>query len=113
MLEPDWLDLDHVTLTVEPCVGQDGYAEPTFSSSGTWQAPAIVQNERRLAPQPDGSVEISTTTLFVLSTSGYVGLHDRLSWPTMAPPSTSPPRILGLDHASDEDGQHHIEVMLG
>jgi len=110
-LERDWLSLSHDTVTIEPCTAMDGYGAPTYGTS--WTSPAIVQCNRKLVFFKDGKSEVSTTQLYVLSSSGHIGMSDRLSWTSMNPPSTQPARILTVDHAEDEDGQHHIEVNLG
>ena len=110
-LEADWESLSHDVVTVEPCVGLSAYGAPTYGTP--WTEKAIVQCNRKLVTFSDGRVEVSTTQLFVLSATRHIGMQDRLSWTTMSPPSTEPPRILTVDHAEDEDGQHHIEVALG
>ncbi len=110
-LESDWLALANDTLTVEPATGVTDYGAPTYGTA--WTAAVTVQNARKIVVFKDGKSEVSTTQLFVYSSSGHIGLSDRLSWAGMLPGSTNPPRILSADHASDEDGQHHIEVALG
>jgi len=110
-LESDWLSLSHDTATVEPCTSLTDYGAPQYGTA--WTAPAIVQCNRKLVTFADGRVEVSTTQLFILSSTAHVGMQDRISWTSQNPPSTEPPRILTVDHAEDEDGQHHIEVALG
>ncbi len=110
-LEPDFLSLVNDTLTIEPCTGQTVDGAPTYGASTS--APVCVQQARKVVFFADGKTEISTTQLFVMSTSVHIGMADRLSWAGMLPGSTEPPRILAIDHVNDEDGQHHVEVSCG
>lgn len=95
------------SVVIAPLSTHDAYGAPVFGASVTYDA--IVQNARRQVPRPDGTVEVSTHTVFVLSTSASVGLQDQLT----IPPSSEQPRLLGVEHVGDDKGQHHVEVLVG
>ncbi len=95
------------TVTVYHVTGFDDYGAAQYST-GT-KADAIVHANRRNIMMADGRVEQAKTLLFILSTSMRVGMQDKV----MMEDSTSPGRLLLVDHTDDEDGQHHVEVSLG
>lgn len=106
MLEADWLTLGAVTLSWEPFTGFDVNGAPTYAAATS--ASAIVQYDRRLLPRPDGQTEQARAVIFVFSTSASITLQDRITLPG----STETPRLLGVDKVDDENGQHHIEVVI-
>lgn len=106
-LESDWLTMGSTTLSWEPVSsGFAGDGTPTYGAAQT--ASAIVQYDRRLVSRPDGQTEMARATIFVLSTSASIGLQDRIT----IPGSTETPRLLGVDTVSDDQGQHHLEVLV-
>ena len=95
------------SVAIEPLSTHDAYGVPAFGAASTYDC--IYQEGRRLVQRSDGRTEVSTHTVFVLSTSASVGLQDRLT----VPGTTEQPRILAVDHVRDDKGQHHVEVMIG
>ena len=107
MLEADWLEMGSTTATVYHATGFDGDGTVQYST-GT-PVPAIVHACRRNVHMADGRVEQATSLIFLLSTSLHVGNADKV----VTADSTTPGRVLLVDHTDDEEGQHHVEVTLG
>lgn len=106
-LEKDWLTLGSTSVNIAALSTHDAYGVPTFATGSTYDA--IIQDARRLIQRPDGRTEVSTHTIFVLSTSLSVGLQDRVT----IPGSCEQPRLLGVEHVRDDKGQHHVELLVG
>lgn len=106
-LEADWLMMGSTTIRLARASGFDGYGQPTYATEQT--LPAIVQVNRRAITGNDGRVEQTVADVFILSTSVRVHPEDRL----YVTDSTTPNRLLAIDHVDDEQGQHHVEVTLG
>ena len=62
----------------------------------------------RVVVNAQGVEEVATATVFVLSSSAGVAPQDRLTLP-----SGIQPRLLRVDTINDEDGQHHLELLIG
>lgn len=106
-LEKDWLSFGSTSVNIAALSTHDGYGVPTYAAGSTYDA--IIQPTRRLISRPDGRQEVSTHLIFVLSTSATVGLQDRVTIPV----SSEQPRLLGVEHVSDDKGQHHVELLVG
>ena len=106
-LEADWLQMGSTTIRLERASGMDDYGQPTY---GVVQVlPAIVQVNRRNIVGRDGRVEQTVADVMLLTTGVRVYPQDRLT----VSDTTTPARILTIDHVDDDAGQHHVEVTLG
>ncbi len=101
-------DLFSTTVTHAAWTGMstDGYATPTYSTAGTTFAAREV-TKQRLVRSFEGTEELSTTTVWVASTSTFNGL-DRF---TLADGST--PGLLSVETYRDEVGVTHSELAFG
>jgi len=105
MLEPDFRALASTTVRVEPLTGQSQYGAPTYGTASTWDVYAEAGS--RLVTTPDRKEEVAAMTLIVMSSSAVIGTQDRVTF------RGRQPRILRVDRVDDEEGQHHLEVLLG
>lgn len=105
-LSNDFLLLASTTVQVAPLsTTVNDYGTPSYSAASTFDA--VVEDVVRLVTAPDGREEVSRTTVYVLSSSAAVGVQDRITLPNGATP-----RILNVATLDDDEGQHHVEVML-
>lgn len=91
-----------------PTTALDGYGNITFAGSNS-TFNGIVQYENKLIRSQDGTEKLSTSQV-IINATGVV--HPEGLW--YLPDSTGTPVIvLQVDRLTDEDGQHHIEIMFG
>ena len=102
------LDLLSTTVTHSAFAGlsTDGYAIPTYSTSGTTYAAREV-TDQRLVRSFEGIEELATTTVWVASTSTFNSL-DRF---TLADGTT--PGLLSVETFRDEVGVTHSKLGFG
>ncbi len=102
------LDLFSTTVTHASFAGlsTDGYAIPTYSTSGTTFAAREV-TDQRLVRSFEGIEELATTTVWVASTSTFNSL-DRF---TLADGTT--PGLLSIETFRDEVGVTHSKLGFG
>ena len=54
-----------------------------------------------------GIEEVAMAIVFVLSSSAGVGPQDRITLP-----DSRQPRLLRVDQVNDDEGQHHLELLI-
>ena len=105
-LESDFLTMTNETVTVKSPSGYSKYGAPTFGAEST-AIPARHEIYTRRIVDSNGVECVSSGTLFVLSTTATIGVDDQI---TLSDGST--PEIARVEIHKDQEGQHHLEVML-
>jgi hypothetical protein len=105
MLEPCFLQMTTQTVKVESLSTASAYGAPTFAAASSW--PAYIEPGTRLVLNAQGMQEVVSATVYVLSSSATIGMQDRI---TLHDGRT--PKILRVDTLNDEQGQHHLEVLI-
>lgn len=105
-LEPEFLQVSTGQITVEPLSTVSDYGSPSYSTTSQTYT-AYEEPGTDLVVTGEGMQEIATATVFVLSSSATIGTQDRI---TLA--DGRQPRILAVNPMNDEDGQHHVELMI-
>ena len=108
-LEPEFLEMASTTVTIAPLstTGVTVYGAPSsFGAAVTYTA--RVEPEQRLIQDSAGQEIMSKFRIFVMSSSASIGTSDQIT----AAGSTEL-RIVTVDPVNDDEGQHHVELMLG
>lgn len=106
MLEPCFVQMTTQTLKVESLSTASAYGAPSYASAASsW--PVYVEPGTRLTLNAQGMQEVVTATVYVLSSSATIGMQDRITLP-----DGRTPKILRVDTLNDEQGQHHLEVLI-
>ena len=105
-LERDFLSMAEGTVTWAPLSTVSSYASPVYSTE-TRNWPAHVEPGQRIVVGPEGKEEVAQAVVFVLSSSAAIETADRLTLP-----DGTQPRLLRVDVLNDEEGQHHLEVLV-
>lgn len=106
MLEPEFLQMSTMLLKVESLSTQSDYGAPSYASpASSW--PAFYEAGSRMARGINGVQQIASGTIYVLSSSASIGPQDRLTWP-----DGRQPKLLRVDVLNDEEGQHHLELLV-
>jgi hypothetical protein len=106
MLEPAFLQMTTQTVKVESLSTASAYGAPSYAAAASsW--PAVIEPGTRLTLNTQGLQEVATATVYVLSSSATIGMQDRI---TLHDGRT--PKLLRVDTLNDEEGQHHLEVMI-
>lgn len=106
-LEPEFLDCVNETITVTPVTGHNLFGGPE-STADSVEYSAFYDQEDRMVPRDDGSLQYVTGVLYVMTSSGHITPSDKV---VLSDGREVHP--LRCNHARDEEGQHHIEVLLG
>lgn len=106
-LNDQLLLLANETLTLEPLSTMTPYGAPQFSTTSQ-SLKYYAEGKSRLVTNAQGVEEVSTRTLYVMSSSASIGLQDRV---TLADGDV--PRLIRADVCKDVDGQHHLELSVG
>jgi hypothetical protein len=69
--------------------------------------PVFEEPGARLVVTALGVEEVTTATLYVLSTTASIGLQDKVTLP-----DGRVPKLLRVDVLRDDEGQHHLEVAI-
>lgn len=107
-LDPQLKTLTTEVITVEPLSTVTAYGAPTYSTANSTTYPAYVEPGTRVIVNPQGIEEVASATVFVMSSSASVGPQDRITLP-----DSRQPRLLRVDILNDEEGQHHLELLIG
>ena len=106
MLEPCFLQMTSQTVKVESLSTASAYGAPSFATSASsW--PAYIEPGTRLVMTGQGMQEVAAATVFVLSSSATIGMQDRITLH-----DGRLPKLLRVDTLNDEEGQHHLEVLI-
>jgi hypothetical protein len=104
-LERDFLSLSTEVLSVQSLSTASAYGAPTYSTAVTY--PVFEEPGARLVVTALGVEEVTTATLYVLSTTASIGLQDKVTLP-----DGRVPKLLRVDVLRDDEGQHHLEVAI-
>ena len=106
-LDTALLGLASTSITVTPLSTHNAWGQPVFST-GTQTYTARVEYGPRLIVNAEGRQEVAAATVYVMSSSAVIGLHDRVVLP-----NDTAPRLIRVDRVDDEQGQHHLQLMIG
>lgn len=105
-LDPAFLTMTTDTVVIEQPGTVDKYGAISFSAAST-AVPCRLELGERVIVSPDGMNQISSGMLYVLSTSAQITPQSRLTLSNGLQPIP-----LRVNVLNDEQGQHHLEVML-
>lgn len=104
-LEPEFLAMASTTVTIAPLSTHTVYGAPSFGTAVTYTA--RVEPETQLVRNAAGQELLTKFRIFVMSSSATVGIQDRIT----AAGSTDL-SIFSVEPLHDEEGQHHVELLL-
>ena len=108
-LEPEFLEMAEDTINHQALSTVSVYAAPEYSTTvSTFQV--HMEWEQRLITTAEGKEEVSQGTIFVMSSSASIAVQDLVTLSTIYDSRT--PRLLRVDPLMDDEGQHHLEVMI-
>ncbi len=106
MLEPEFLEMASTTVTLEPLSTHSVYGAPKYSTTPqTFEA--YVEPDVRLVRDASGQEVMTKFFVVVMSSSASIGTHDRIT----AAGSTEL-SIAQVMPRNDDEGQHHVELLL-
>lgn len=105
MLEYDFKEMASTTVSIEPLSTHSAYGAPSYGSAVEFIA--HVEEEVRLVRKNDGQEVLTKFRVFVMSSSASIGTHDRIE--AAGSTELSIAQVLTLN---DEDGQHHVELLI-
>ena len=105
MLESEFKEMASTTVSIEPLSGHSGYAAPSYGAAVEYVA--HVEEDVQLVRKNDGQEVLTKFRVFVMSSSASIGTHDRID--AAGSTELSIAQVLTLN---DEDGQHHVELLL-
>jgi len=106
-LEQEFKDCVNETITVTPAVDHGLFGAVELSTASVTYT-AFLDEEDRMIPRGDGGVERVTGVLYVMSSSGHIQPTDKVMLSDGR--EVHPLRV---NHTRDNEGQHHIEMLLG
>lgn len=105
-LEPDYLNMTRDTVTVHPPSTMTVYGSMAPATTSTGKSyPAYVDMSPRKVMSGRGVEEVASGTVFIFSSSAYVGLRHVIELS-----DGRKPEIMRSEPLNDEEGQHHLEV---
>lgn len=105
--ESAFLELMGSTIKISTRTGHSNYGAPTFSNTTTSYRARIVDQPSFVRTAENETVEVQTVC-WVRSTGGTITVDDRITLPGGATP-----QIVGVERYPDEDGHHHVKILLG
>ena len=105
MLESEFKEMASTTVSIEPLSTHSVYGAPSFGSAVEFIA--HVEEDVQLVRNANGQEVMTKFRVFVMSSSASIGTHDRID--AAGSTELSIARVLTLN---DEDGQHHLELLL-
>ena len=105
MLESEFVTMASTTVSIEPVAAHSVYGAPSFGAAVEYIA--HVEEDVQLVRNNDGQEVLTKFRVFVMSSSASIGTHDRID--AAGSTELSIARVLTLN---DEDGQHHVELLL-
>ena len=105
-LEQEYLSMTTDTVTVALPSTMSKYGAPTYGTDSV-AYPARIEMGDRVTVDSNGVEQVASGTIFVLSTTAYINTDSRV---TLTDGRT--PKILRVDVNNDEEGQHHLEVVI-
>ena len=105
MLESEFVTMASTTVSIEPLSAHSVYAAPEFDAAVEFIA--HVEEDVQLVRKNDGQEVLTKFRVFVMSSSASISTHARID--AAGSTELSIARVLTLN---DEDGQHHVELLL-
>ena len=105
MLESEFKEMASTTVSIEPLSTHSVYGAPSYGSAVEFIA--HVEEDVQLVRNANGQEVMTKFRVFVMSSSASIGTHDRID--AAGSTELSIARVLTLN---DEDGQHHVELLL-
>ena len=105
MLESEFKEMASTTVSIEPVAAHSVYGAPEFDAAVEYIA--HVEEDVQLVRKNDGQEVLTRFRVFVMSSSASISTHDRID--AAGSTELSIARVLTLN---DEDGQHHVELLL-
>ena len=105
-LEKQFLDCSTDQIMVAPPTTMSSYGALGFSDVKQFFT-AYEEPGTRLVQTAQGVQEIATSTLYVMSSSASIAIDARITLP-----DGRVPKIIRVDKINDEQGQHHLEILV-
>ena len=105
MLESEFVTMASTTVSIEPLSTHSVYGAPSYGSAVEFIA--HVEEDVHLVRAANGQEVMTRFWVFVMSSSASISTHDRID--AAGSTELSIARVLTLN---DEDGQHHVELLL-
>lgn len=104
-LEPGFVAMASTTVTIEPLSTHSDYGAPSFGTGVAYTA--HVEEDVHLIRNNAGQEVLTKFRVFVMSSSALVSTHDRIE--AAGSTELSIAQVLTLN---DDEGQHHVELLL-
>ncbi len=104
-LEPGFVTMASTTVTIEPLSTHTAYGAPSFGTGVAYTA--HVEEDVHLIRRNDGQEVLTKFRVFVMSSSALISTHDRIE--AAGSTELSIAQVLTLN---DDEGQHHVELLL-
>ncbi len=104
-LEPEFIEMASTTVTIEPLSTHTAYGAPSFDAGVEYTA--HVEEDVHLIRRNDGQEVLTKFRVFVMSSSALISTHDRID--AAGSTELSIAQVLTLN---DDEGQHHVELLL-
>lgn len=104
-LEREFVQTSTQTVTIAPLSTVSSYGAPSFGSGVAY--PSYIEPGSRMVLNSRGVEEISTATVFLMSSSAAVGTQDKLTLH-----DGRVVKMISVDVLNDEQGQHHLEIAV-
>ena len=105
MLESEFVTMASTTVSIEPLSSHSVYGAPSYGSAVEFIA--HVEEDVHLVRAANGQEVMTRFRVFVMSSSASISTHDRID--AAGSTELSIAQVLTLN---DEDGQHHVELLL-
>ncbi len=104
-LEPSFKEMASTTVTIAPLSTHTAYGAPTFGAESTFDA--HVEEDVHLVRNNDGQEVLTKFRVYVMSSSASVSVSDQIQ--AAGSTELSIAQVLTLN---DDEGQHHLEILL-
>lgn len=105
--ESAFLSMMPSTIKVSTRTGHSNYGEPTFAATTTNYRARIVDKPGFVRTANGETIEF-TSVCWIASTGGTITVDDRVTMP-----GGTTPQIVAVERYPDQDGNHHVKLMLG
>ena len=105
-LEREFVQTSTQTITVAALSTVSSYGAPSFSTSPSTFT-ACIEPGARMVLNAQGVEEVSTATVIAMTSSGTVGVQDKLTLH-----DGRVVKMISVDVLNDEQGQHHLEIAI-
>ncbi len=104
-LESGFKEMASTTVSIEPLSTHSAYGAPSFDTAVEYIA--HVEEDVQLVRKNDGQEVLTKFRVFVMSSSALISTHDRID--AAGSTELSIAQVLTLN---DDEGQHHVELLL-